>query len=130
MTQVENPDGSIKTYHYEDTNFPNALTGESDELGNRIRIWAYDATGRAILSTYGDAQSSIERNTITYNPDGTTTTLDPLQNSVGHSFKNKHGIAKFDTASGSCGACGNSTKSTTYDIRGNKDIVTDFEGNK
>lgn len=130
LTQVENPDGSIKTYHYEDTNFPNALTGESDELGNRIRIWAYDATGRAILSTYGDAQSSIERNTITYNPDGTTTTLDPLQNSVGHSFKNKHGIAKFDTASGSCGACGNSTKSTTYDIRGNKNIVTDFEGNK
>ncbi|MEE8496293.1 MAG: RHS repeat-associated core domain-containing protein [Xanthomonadales bacterium] len=129
LTQVENPDGSVKTYHYEDTNFPHALTGETDEKGNRIRSWAYDATGRAVLSTYGDLQSSTERTTITYNPDDTTTTSGPFQNSVDHSFENTHGIAKFDTVSGPCGACGNSTKSTTYDERGNKDIVADFEGN-
>lgn len=129
LVQVENPDGTIKTYHYENTSFPNALSGESDEKGNRIRSWAYDASGRAILSTYGDADSPIERNTIGYNPNGTTTTTGPLQHSREHTFEITHGVAKFGTVSESCGACADSRESTTYDERGNRDLVTDFEGN-
>jgi len=129
LSQVEFPDGTVKTYHYEDEFFPNALTGVTDENGNRIRSWAYDDSGRAILSTYGDAQSPVERHTISYNPDGTTTTSDPLQLAVDHTFKTRHGVFKFDTASNACGGCGNSTESTTYDERGNRDRVTDFAGN-
>ena len=65
---VEYPDGSVKTYHYENMEFPNALTGETDERGKRSRTWAYDANGRAILSTFGSVESTVERHTISYNP--------------------------------------------------------------
>ncbi len=125
---MQNPDGTLRTYHYEDTNFPNALTGETDEKGNRIRTWAYDASGRAVLSTFGDSLSSIERNEIVYHPDGSATSLDPLQNSVDHTFTNIHGISKFNSVSGVCTSCSNSTETTSYDKRGNRNIVTDFNG--
>ncbi len=129
LSRVEFPDGAAKTYHYEDDRFPNALTGVTDENGNRTRSWAYDDSGRAILSTYGDAQSAVQRHTLSYNADGTTTTTGPLQNAVDHSFKARHGVFKFDTASSACGGCGNSIKSTTYDQHGNRDRVTDFADN-
>jgi YD repeat-containing protein len=38
------------TYHYEDSRFPNALTGITDEAGIRWQSYAYDAQGRAISS--------------------------------------------------------------------------------
>ncbi len=120
---------AVKTYHYEDQRFPNALTGVTDENGNRIRSWAFDDSGRAILSTYGDAESDVQRHTISYEADGITSTTDPLQSTVDHTFKARHGVFKFDSASGICGGCSNSTESTTYDERGNRDRVTDFAGN-
>jgi len=129
LLQLENPDGSIRTYHYENPNFPNALTGESDEKGNRIRSWAYDSGGRAILSTHGSPDSPVERNEVIYNSDGSSTTVDPLQKSTDHRFENVHGIAKFESVNDVCTACGNVTKSLSYDSNGNKDIVTDFNGN-
>ncbi len=130
LTQVENPDGSIKTYHYEDIVFLNALTGESDEKGNRVRSWAYDATGRAVLSTHGDSLSSVERNEIVYNIDGSSNTVNPLQNSAHHDFENIHGIARFGSVNNVCTTCDNTIETTTYDSRGNKDIVTDFNDNR
>ena len=129
LTRVTHPDGSFKTYHYEDTRFPSALTGETDELGNRIRTWAYDASGRAILSAYGDDQSPTERNTVIYHPDGTTTTTGPLQNSIDHSFESLHGVARFAEVSGVCGSCSNKAETVSYDARGNRDITIDHEGN-
>ena len=129
LTQLEHPDGSIKTYHYENTDYPNALTGESDELGIRIRSWAYDASGRAILSTFGDPASSIERNEIIYNEDGSTTTVDSLQKTANHNFENAQGIAKSGSVSELCESCSNTTGTTSYDSQGNKNIVTDFNGN-
>ena len=129
LTSVKNPDGTTETYQYENITFPHALTGETDELGKRIRTWAYDASGRAILSAFGGSLSTIERNAVTYNPDGSTTTLNPLGSAINHTFKNIHGIAKFNSVSGACGSCGDSTNSATYDAHGNKNIVTDFAGN-
>lgn len=130
LVQIEYPDGAIKTYQYENTTFPNALTGESDERGNRIRSWAYDASGRAILSAHGAPASQVRRNEIVYNPDGSSTILDPLQNSVDHHFENIHGVAKFKSVNEVCAACDNSTQNISYDLNGNKDIVTDFNGNR
>jgi RHS repeat-associated protein len=129
LIQVENPDSSVIAYHYEDAGFPSALTGVTDEKGNRIRTWAYDADSRAVLSTWGNALSAVERNEIVYNTDGSTTTLGPLQNQANHSFENIHGIARFASVTDVCAGCGNSIESTNYDSRGNRDIVTDFIGN-
>lgn len=40
------PSGEVKRYHYEDTRFPQALTGITDETGQRIGTYTYDAQGR------------------------------------------------------------------------------------
>jgi RHS repeat-associated protein len=128
LVQLENPDGSIKAYHYEDARFPHSLTGESDGNGNRLRSWAYDEAGRAILSVFGDAQSSIERYAIDYNPDGTSSTSGPLQNSLEYGFKSIHGITRLAGVSGVCSSCDDKHQSATYDDRGNLDLVYDFRG--
>ena len=39
-----------QTYLYENANYPYALTGITDENGNRYATWGYDANGRGILS--------------------------------------------------------------------------------
>jgi RHS repeat-associated protein len=129
LIQLTHPDGATTVYHYEDGDYPYALTGETNELGHRIRSWAYDASGRAVLSTFGDPASDIERTTISYHADGTSSTTDAFGHLVNHNFENAHGIARFDTVSAPCGDCGNTTQSASYDERGNRDIVIDFEGN-
>jgi RHS repeat-associated protein len=129
LVQLTYPDGSLKTYHYENPDFPNVLTGETDELGKRIRSWVYDGNGRAILSTFGSPDSTVERNEIVYHADGSTTTLDSLQKTATHNFENALGIAKTGSVSEHCGDCSNTAKTTSYDSQGNRDIVTDFKGN-
>ena len=44
-----------QTYLYENANYPYALTGITDENGNRYATWGYDATGRGILSQLSGA---------------------------------------------------------------------------
>ena len=39
-----------QTYLYENTTYPYALTGITDENGNRYATWGYDGNGRGILS--------------------------------------------------------------------------------
>lgn len=57
LQYVDNPDSTTEQYHYEDTTYPNALTGITDERGIRYATWGYDAQGRANLSTHaGNAQ--------------------------------------------------------------------------
>lgn len=43
---------NTRVYHYEDVNFPNALTGITDETGARYATWAYDQQGRAVSSEH------------------------------------------------------------------------------
>ncbi len=42
---VDNPDGTTKQYHYEDTAFAHALTGITDERGIRYSTFGYDVRG-------------------------------------------------------------------------------------
>lgn len=54
LTTVIFSDGSKKTYHYENEQFPHALTGLTNELGVRFATWAYDSLGRANLSMHAN----------------------------------------------------------------------------
>ena len=74
-TLDDDTDNPSRTYHYEDTRFPHALTGITNENGVRFATWAYDEEGRAILSEHADGAERVE---FTYNPDGTTTVIDAL----------------------------------------------------
>lgn len=49
LVLVSFPDGKTQRYHYENSLFTTALTGITDENGDRFATWAYDAFGDAIL---------------------------------------------------------------------------------
>jgi RHS repeat-associated protein len=76
LSTVQYPDGKTLTYLYEDnTNWINrfALTGITDENGNRFATWTYDATtGRATSSQHA---GGADLTTITYDDVGNTRTV-------------------------------------------------------
>ena len=71
LTRVTYPDSTAtnpndnpyRVYHYEDASWPMKLTGITDEAGRRYATWAYDGTGRAVLSTHANA---ADRHTFEY----------------------------------------------------------------
>ena len=66
------PDGSFRRYVYEDTRWPNALTGIFDEAGVRYATFAYDAAGRAVQTLYVGGVNSF---TLSYATSGTNARL-------------------------------------------------------
>ena len=58
-TPGDDSDNPSVTYHYEDANFPFALTGVTDERGVRFATWAYDAKGRAISSQHAGGAEAV-----------------------------------------------------------------------
>jgi RHS repeat-associated protein len=52
LVKVIYPDTQFKLYHYENINLPNALTGISDENGDRFATFAYAADGKAISTEH------------------------------------------------------------------------------
>ncbi|MBL4674279.1 MAG: RHS repeat protein [Arenicella sp.] len=57
-------DNPFKTYHYDDTNNPNLLTGITDENGDRYATFAYNANGQAILSELGTTTNNVGQGKI------------------------------------------------------------------
>ncbi len=84
LTRVDYPDNTAKLYHYENTSFPNHLTGISfvDSAGvtTRYATYAYDTTGKAALTQHAqtDNGSPQEKFTLTYNSATQTTVTDPV----------------------------------------------------
>lgn len=54
LKSVTYPDNTTRTYHYENTSYPNHLTGITDENGVRYATFAYDSQGRAISTEHAD----------------------------------------------------------------------------
>jgi hypothetical protein len=50
-----------QTYLYENTNYPYALTGITDENGKRYATWGYDGLGRASCYVLGRSAEEVER---------------------------------------------------------------------
>ena len=63
QTPNDETDNPRRIYHYENPDFPNHLTGITDENGDRYASWSYDAQGRAISSEHAQTtnQSGQER---------------------------------------------------------------------
>lgn len=79
LTKVTYPDNTARIYHYENTTFPNHLTGISldDGQGNvrRYATYAYDSNGKATLTQHADTGNGApqEKFTFTYNSATQTT---------------------------------------------------------
>lgn len=119
-------DNPVKIYHYENTDFPNALTGITDENGNRYASWEYDSEGRAISSEHA---GGVERVDITYNTNGKATVVDSKGMTLIYEFVRQHGVVKVSHINGGpCSSC-STTQSVTYDDNGYVASRTDYRGN-
>ena len=118
----------IKTYLYEFSMYPHALTGMTDENGNRYATWKYDTLGRAISSEHA---GGVEKMSLIYNVDSSNTSItDPRNSTRNYSFQNVLGVLKDTGHSQSGGAgCTASASSLSYDANGNITSKTDFNGN-
>jgi len=125
LTSVTYPDGKRKQYLFENTAFPNALTGIIDENGVRFATYAYDTQGRAISTEHA---GGAERTTVAYNADGTSTVTDANGNARTYTFATQFGMMKITALSGAPDPkVGGSA--FTYDANGFLASRTDYAGN-
>lgn len=120
------PSAATRRYLYEDTRWPNALTGIVDESGNRYAAWAYDAMGRAVTSSHGGTASPIDRTALQFNVDGSTTITNPLGSQNTYRFASIGGVVKLAEVDQRWPLCGISAKSKTYDANGYVDSQVGF----
>jgi RHS repeat-associated protein len=131
LTSVEFPNTQKRLYHYNEqtntasTNLPNALTGITDENGNRFSTYQYDSDARAVSTQHA---GGVESYSVTYNVDGTRTVTDPHSASRTYDYQTIARVAHTTSISGSdCPSCGSAA--TTYDANGYVASRTDWNGN-
>ena len=125
-TPTDTTDNPQRIYHYENSTFPHALTGITDENGNRYATWAYDGQKRAISSEHANG---VDKTTLTYNTDGTTTVTNPLGKQTTYHFTTIHGVRKVTQVEGHpTASCEGANKTYSYDANGNVSSKTDWNG--
>ncbi|MCW9057982.1 MAG: RHS domain-containing protein [Gammaproteobacteria bacterium] len=118
LEYIDNPDGTIKQYHYEHYNYPHALTGITDERGTRYARYGYDHEGRVIDSTHGDGIA--QDITIYYQEDGTRIVTNSHGTQSIYSTAVQLGVALVTDISGpGCSTCGPGNTSHNYDPANN-----------
>jgi len=103
LTRLDNPEGTYRTYIYEDPNDAHNLTGIIDERNIRVLTVAYDNEDRAIVS---EGANGYKRVDITYNGIMTRQVTDSLGNITDIELQEKYGIGRVKSSSGAgCGSC-------------------------
>jgi len=67
LTPNDNTDNPRKIYHYENSDFPNHLTGITDENGDRYATFEYDENGKAVTSELGLTSSPVGQQKVELN---------------------------------------------------------------
>jgi len=126
LSTVMSTDGNFRTYLYENTSFPNAMTGVLDENNTRYSTWVYNSQGRATSTQDSNGANAM---TLVYNSDNTVTTNDALGASRTFTFGRYGDRSLVTGVSGSqCATCSEG-KATTYDLGGFLSSRTDYNGN-
>lgn len=117
-----------QTYLYENSALPFAMTGITDEDGNRFASWTYDSQGRGLTSQHA---GGADLTTITYNDnDGSRTVTNALGQTMLFKFTTLQGLPKIteiDRQATSTTAA--ATRTFSYDTNGYKASETDWNGN-
>ena len=132
IDSVTYPDGGIRTYHYENTIFPSALTGITDENGDRFSTWAFDSEGRAISSEHhgGADKVTIDYTNIDDPGDSRAVTTNALGKQTTYHFTTVHGVRKVNQVEGHpTASCAGANKNYAYDTNGFTASKTDWKGN-
>ncbi|VAW69794.1 hypothetical protein MNBD_GAMMA09-3662, partial [hydrothermal vent metagenome] len=110
---IDNPDATTRQYHYEDVNFPGALTGISDERSIRYATYGYDAAGGAISTEHA---GGAEKVTLNYNADISTAITNSRSFTTGYTYKTQFGVPMMDTSAGpGCVTCASNNTQYQYD---------------
>lgn len=117
-----------QTYLYENTSYPFALTGITDENGNRYATWGYDGAGRGILSQLSGA---VNYTSVYYNDtNGNRVVRGPLGIVETYKFSTLQGVPKvteIDRAAN--GSVAFASQGFTYDSNGYPATKTDWNRN-
>ena len=130
-TPLDGTDNLQRRYHYEDINFPNVLTGITDETNQRFATWAYDAQGRAVSSEHA---GGVEKFTVDYSyiddaTDPRITVTNPLNKQTTYHFETINGRRLTTLIEGHATAtCPEVDRSNTYDENGFRDLAVDWNG--
>lgn len=128
ITTVTRPDSTTRIYHYEDTRFPTALTGITDERGVRYATWTYDAQGRATSSEHA---GGAEKTLLAFNADGSTTVTNALNKKTIYRFGDIAGARRVVKVEGQPTAnCAGANQDYTYTPEGWIESKTDWKGIK
>ena len=131
LVSVTYPDSKTKTYHYENTTFPNTLTGITDENASRYMTYTYDSNGRAIDEISPTFGINVNHYALSYNPGVSTVVTDPRGSVRTYNFTTILGVVKSTGQSQPAGSgCASSAAALTYDVNGNIASRTDFKGFK
>lgn len=128
LTRVDNPEGTFKTYIYDDPNDVQNLTGIIDERNIRVLTVAYDNEDRATVSEGANGYKRVE---INYNSIMTRQVTDSLGNITDIELQEKYGIGRVKSSSGTgCGSC-LASLGETYELNDRLQMsqVTDGENN-
>ena len=148
LTAVEFPDGTRRTYHYNElenvnggagcagkppfsagrAHLPNHLTGLVDENGIRFATWTYDCEGRATSSQHADGAGQI---VVAYDTPaaGQSTVTDPKLSRV-YGFSVSHGVSRNTALSHPNAAGRDGAASHLYDANGSIAARIDWNGNR
>ena len=127
LATVTFPGSVVRTYHYENTSFPNALTGITDERGQRFANFSYDTQGRAIQSEHA---GGADRHQFAFGTNSTVVT-DPLGTQRSYNFQIVQGFYRISSETQPAGSGhGAGSRSYTYDANANLATRTDFLGNQ
>ncbi|ROS05693.1 YD repeat-containing protein [Sinobacterium caligoides] len=127
LTTVTYPDNTVTAYHYEDSRFPNALTGITDRRGVRYATWAYDDQGRAISSEHAGGADKVS---LAFDDAAFATTVtNALGKQTTYQFEAIQGRNKVVSVSGHASAnCAAANKAYTYTDSGLLATKTDWQG--
>jgi RHS repeat-associated protein len=119
-----------QTYLYEDASFPFALTGITDESGNRYATWGYDSQGRGISSQLA---GGADATSVSYAADGMSATVTrPLGIEETLKFKPLQDVEKIVEIDrhDPNGTVPDAVETLAYDANGYLSQVVDWNGEK
>jgi YD repeat-containing protein len=119
----------VRHYHYENTQFPQWLTGRTDELGVRIGTYAYDSSGR-LASTAGP--SGANALVLNYNNLPARTTVTDYSSGTAvvseYTWERAAGVIRPVAISAPCSQCGSTSARTAYNPTGEVARRVDHDG--
>jgi len=129
LISATNPASATRQYLYENTSFPTALTGLTDEDGNRWLTVAYNSSGWATSAQHAGGADLTAIDYTYYAGYGVVSVTNPLGAQIWHLFQAVDGSARDAQTAIVCWSCYFpwGTAANVYDANGNLTSAQDYD---